>query len=288
MTKRQWATALVGAVVVAGSTTLVPGTATTAATQPPASTKADAALGNGLGRLLAQSGRPSLKKQGGGLTMNQESLTIRDSKGRVLIQLTPQSNVDRAAFRKQAETLGLVVQNVDAKQGTLEGFAPLGSVRDLAALRGTGTIAQALKPTTNVGDATSQGVALQRADKVQARGVDGKGITIGALSDSYDAANNDVFGEPLTIHAPDDVRTGDLPGTGNPRNRKPVVVIEDDPKNARTPTRAGRCSRSPTTSRRAPSCASPRPTAACSTSPTTSASSPTRGARVARTWSSTT
>ena len=56
-------------------------------------------------------------------------------------------------------------------------------------MKDTGTLAQALKPKTNVGKATSQGVALQRVDKVQAKGVNGKGITIGALSDSYDAAS---------------------------------------------------------------------------------------------------
>ena len=60
---------------------------------------------------------------------------------------------------------------------------------------------QALKPQTRVGAATSQGVALQRADKVHARGIDGEGITIGALSDSYDAATTTVPGDPLKIHA---------------------------------------------------------------------------------------
>ena len=68
-----------------------------------------------------------------------------------------------------------------------------------------------------MGAATSQGVALQRVDKVQAKGVDGKGITIGALSDSYDTADRrPSSATPLTIHAAQDVASGDLPGTGNP------------------------------------------------------------------------
>ena len=227
MTRRQWATGLLGAVVVAGSATLVPASVTTAATPPPAFTKqTDPALGNGLGRLLAQSNRSSFQKSGG-LSIDQESLTIRDAQNRVLIQLTPQSNVNRADYRKQAEALGLVVQTVDAEHGTMEGFTPLESVRALAALRGTGTIVQALKPRASVGDATSQGVALERADKVHAKGVTGKGVTIGALSDSYDAALSTIGGDPLTIHAAQDVASGDLPGKGNKQNSQPVVVVED-------------------------------------------------------------
>jgi Subtilase family len=93
----------------------------------------------------------------------------------------------------------------------------------------TGTLAQALRPRTSVGAATSQGVAFQRVDKVQAKGINGRGITLGALSDSYDTATTTVAGDPLTIHAADDVASGDLPGPGNPRNRKPVVVVQDDP-----------------------------------------------------------
>ena len=70
-------------------------------------------------------------------------------------------------------------------------------------------------------------MAFQRVNRVQARGVDGRGVTIGALSDSYDTATTDVFGDPLLIHAAEDVASGDLPGTGNPRNPQPVVVIQD-------------------------------------------------------------
>ena len=146
-----------------------------------------------------------------------------------------------------------MVRNVDAQHGTLEGFVPLSAVAtSLAALKGTGTLAQAIRPETRVGKATSQGVVQQRVDKVQAKGVNGKGITIGALSDSYDQATSIVPPAiPLTIHAAQDVKSGDLPGKGNAKYPQPVVVVEDhdDPATAGS-TRAGRCSRSSTTSRR--------------------------------------
>jgi hypothetical protein len=230
MTRRQWATGLVGAVVVVASTTLVPTTATTAAAPPLLTTKQpDPALGNGLGRLLAKSQRSHFQRAAAGLNIDQEALAIRDAQNRVLVQLTPQANVNRAAFRKQAEALGLLVQTVDPRHGTLEGFTPLSAVRSLAALSGTGTIVQALRPKSFIGDATSQGVALERVDKAHAKGVTGKGITIAALSDSYDAAVTTVDGAPLKIHAAQDVASGDLPGVGNKQNSKPVVVIEDPP-----------------------------------------------------------
>jgi hypothetical protein len=214
---------------VVATAALTPLSSTTAAPPPSAKHVGDPALGNGLGRLVAQSARPSLKRSGG-LRIDQNALAIRDDQGRVLIQLTPQAGTDRAAYRKQAEALGLVVQAVEPKHGTLEGFAPLAAVRGLAALRQTGTIAQALKPESNIGAATSQGVALQRADRVHDDGIRGKGITIGALSDSYDAAVTSLSGGPLAIHAAQDVASGDLPGTGNSRYPQPVVVLEDEPK----------------------------------------------------------
>jgi hypothetical protein len=216
--------------------TLIVAVATVPQTQssvaaPSATTKAEkslrSGLGNGLGRLVHSS--DTAAKQAGGLRIDQSSLAIRDRRGRVLVDLTPQANVNAAAFRRQAEANGLHVRSVDRHFGTLEGFVRLGAVERLAALRGTGTIAQALKPHVDSGIAESQGVPFQRVDRVLARGVTGRGITIGALSDSYNLATTDIFGDPLKIHARQDVRSGDLPGRRNPENRQPVVVLQDAP-----------------------------------------------------------
>jgi len=234
MRSRRWAVGILGTVLATGAATLVqvaPGA--DAAPQPSIrktpSAGADRSLGNGLGRMLpgSESAKPSAR-----LKIDQNALAIRDSQGRVLVQLTPQSDENRAAFRRQAEARGLRVQAVDREHGTLEGFVPLSSVRALADLEGTGTLVQAIRPITDIGAATSQGVALHRADRVQRRGVDGAGITIGALSDSYNSAQTTVNGDPLTIRAADDVASGDLPGPGNPRNPQPVVVIEDTAPNS--------------------------------------------------------
>jgi hypothetical protein len=192
-----------------------------------ASSRPDGALGSGLGQLVQAAGKPSAKLAPGGPRINPDRLAIRDRAGRVLVDVTPRAGTSASAYRSQLEGLGMVVTAVDAAHNTFEGFLPLDRAPAVAALGATGTIALSPKPTTNIGAATSQGVALQRIDRVQRHGLTGKGITIGALSDSYDAAVTTIPGDPLTVHAADDVRTGDLPGKGNPQNPNPVQVLED-------------------------------------------------------------
>lgn len=231
---RAWTAALAG--VVVGVTIVTVPTATQAAPPTTGSAKVDRSLGNGLGRLLANQG--TNRRTAGGVRIDQDKVTVRDGQGRVLVDLTPGERVDRPAFRRAAEAAGLVVRAADPARGTLEGFVALDHVLALKALPGRATLSQALKPRASVGAATSQGVALQRISQVQKRGVDGKGVTIGALSDSYDTATLNGSGDPLTIHAAQDVASGDLPGPANPQNRTPVAVVEEGPADATDEGRA--------------------------------------------------
>ena len=227
MTRRKWATGLLGTVVVVAGTALLPTTATTAAS-PAAPANSDPALGNGLGRLLAQSEGPSLKRQAkAGLRVNQERLTIRDAQNRVLVHLTPQADANRASFRKQAEALGLEGPGGRRGQGHPRGLRA--AVRRPQA--GGAVQHRHHRPGAEAADASrcchqpGRGPAADR--RRAGRGVDGKGITIGALSDSYDDATLTATGERLKIHAKQDVASGDLPGKGNRRNPQPVQVLED-------------------------------------------------------------
>src|SRR6202008_4513314 len=91
----------------------------------------------------------------------------------------------------------------------------------LARRKGVLAVVPSSPMATNVGGTTSQGVVQHREDQIP--GVDGAGITVGVMSDSYDtnAAPNS---------AALDISTGDLPGSGNPLgNTEPVVVLEDSP-----------------------------------------------------------
>lgn len=185
--------------------------------------KEAAELGLGLEALLT--GEPP--EEAGEVAIVRDGLAVRDDRGRVRVRLTPQEAVDRADFRVRAEQAGLAVDTADPVLGTLEGFVARRAVEALRALPGTGTLNLATAPVVRRGDATSQGVELQRVDRVQRRGVDGRGVTVGILSDSFDTASLTVTGEPLEIRAADDVASGDLPGRGNRRYPQPVVVVED-------------------------------------------------------------
>ncbi len=79
----------------------------------------------------------------------------------------------------------------------------------------------------NVGIVTSQGDIAIRANLARnGFQVNGTGIKIGVLSDSY----NTILGDP----AGDDIIKGDLPGVGNPDFTTPVDVLKDYPYGTRS------------------------------------------------------
>ena len=79
-----------------------------------------------------------------------------------------------------------------------------------------------------IGQVTSQGAEVVNASEARNRfGVDGTGVTVGVLSDSFDRS------QLFTVTAEDDITTGDLPGANNPNGyTTPVRILDDSADNS--------------------------------------------------------
>ena len=105
--------------------------------------------------------------------------------------------------------------------------------------RGVEGVTEALAPisaaSTCHGLVTSEGdTQLAAASARNAFNVEGTGVTVGVLSDSFDTSSE------WATDAGDDVASGDLPGAGNPCDRTdPVEVLQDFTDTRRTDHRRG-------------------------------------------------
>ena len=123
---------------------------------------------------------------------------------------------------QQIAGVEVVASDLSYGPGLVEAYVPVEQLLSVARTKGVLAVVPSSPMVTNVGATDSQGVVQHRVNKLPA-GVDGSGITVGVMSDSYDtnAAPNS---------AALDIASGDLPGAGNPAgNTEPVVVLEDFP-----------------------------------------------------------
>jgi subtilisin family serine protease len=80
------------------------------------------------------------------------------------------------------------------------------------------------------GSVVSEGVTQLNAQEARETfGVDGSGVTVGVLSDSYDQAIEAATGGPIATHAEEDIESEDLPGVENEctGQKTPTSVLED-------------------------------------------------------------
>jgi subtilisin family serine protease len=111
-------------------------------------------------------------------------------------------------------------------------------LKTVAGVAGVAAVTEAHAPVTAAaecpsGEVVSEGV--QQLDAGEEPGeardefsVDGSGVTVGILSDSFDAATEAVPGGPVATHALEDEESGDLPGSESPcTNQDPVEVLDE-------------------------------------------------------------
>ena len=118
------------------------------------------------------------------------------------------------------DLVALGLQNGSSFGRFVSGWLPIRAIAEMASLASLRFAQPAYKPVTSVGNTTSQAVASIHADEARTPfGVDGAGVTVGVLSDSYDRGPGS---------AAVDIRSGDLPGTIDPSGHNtPVRVLND-------------------------------------------------------------
>ena len=210
---------LISAMVVAGL-----GASMNAASQGPAPEN----VGGGLRQLIEARESAAAAPSAVSAAARLEPRLLRDEQSRVLVNVWLDGGRPLPAVRQSLAALGAQVhaELPSYRAGVISAYIPLERAREAAQLSGVKSITLEHKPQLRVGQATSQGVATVHADKLNARGLTGKGMTIGILSDSFNKAPSSV----TTDHAAQDIKSGDLPGPGNPLGHTtPIVVLDEDP-----------------------------------------------------------
>ena len=180
-------------------------------------------IGGGLRQLVdAQRNVPSAVSAAAIL----EPRLLRDAQSRVLVNVWLDGTRPLSAVHQSLAGLGANVSAELAKyrKGVIAAYVPVERASDVARLSGVRSVTLEHKPELRIGKATTQGLATIHADKLNALGLLGQGVTVGALSDSFNknSATND--------HEAQDIKSGDLPGPGNPNgDTTPVLVLDEDP-----------------------------------------------------------
>jgi PKD repeat protein len=136
-----------------------------------------------------------------------------------------------------ADLKKLGLQNGASFGSIVSGRLPIAALNKVTALENLRYITASPRPIIHTGSVTSQGDAAMNSDNARSNYiVDGTGISIGVLSDSYDQQPTiNLDGTPaIGISASDDVASNDLPAGG--------VNVLDDSGDCSLSSLDGRCS----------------------------------------------
>lgn len=127
---------------------------------------------------------------------------LQFTNGRIVVDAT--ATTDGTALLADLKRLGL--QNGARYGSVISGLLPVAAIDRAVALKSLQSLSASPRPVLNTGSITSQGDAALRADVARAAfNVDGSGISVGVLSDSYNSLGG----------AAADVTSGDLPAGVN-------------------------------------------------------------------------
>jgi hypothetical protein len=149
-----------------------------------------------------------------------------DQQSRVLVHvlLNGQSSVDQVAH--QVESLGgqVLDRNYTYHHGILAAYVPPSQLVSTSVISGVRALTLEHRPVARAGKYTSQATVILQTNVLNKAGLNGDGIIIGALSDSFNTAQYNTQSPPATTAA-QDVKLGYLPvvdvlqdygGPGNP------------------------------------------------------------------------
>lgn len=217
----------------------------------PASAMASRATGK-LSPRLAALASPSLRsaapaRQAKALSLATEgpaSLARRGRRVLVYVRFTRGA----LAAREDLNAAGAQVLDASGRYQTVTAAVMPAQLHAVAQLQGVAGVTPVLAPMTAAatcpsGAIVSEGDTQLKAQTArEANSVDGNGVTVGILSDSFNQATEaaDGSGDPIATKAGDDVKSADLPGAGNECGTTTPVLVLKSEKNAAEASDEGR------------------------------------------------
>jgi hypothetical protein len=133
-----------------------------------------------------------------------------DASNRVLVHVHLDGHSTLAQVSRQIASLkGTVLDaNASYRHGILAAYLPADQIANAAKITGVRALTLEHRPELRVGKVTSQGTAILGTNLLNKSGLNGDGITVGVLSDSF---NTSYQAGPVATTAPQDVASGDLP-----------------------------------------------------------------------------
>jgi hypothetical protein len=152
------------------------------------------------------------------------------------------------AARDELDAAGAQVLDASGRYQTLTAAVMPSQLHAVARLQGVAGVTPVLAPMTAAATCPSGAIVSEGDTQLKAHAareedsVDGSGVTVGILSDSFNQATEaaDGSGDPIATKAADDVKSADLPGAANEcGNTTPVLVLKSE-KNAAEASDEGR------------------------------------------------